>query len=969
MATLRSFVRVFSIACLLEVIAPSPSAWVHAQNTSLKEQFLKEYVPAAAKLEAFYTKLTMKGTIQDRRKNNLEKTQDFIFKANKPNFVNEYFKRGAEEAPFLGPSLIRAVNREESFGLSKALGSSNYKRHGVPPGYTYGLQSTRLHNAAPFAPYCFFEATIVDFIKQNDVRVVSVTKESKGSAEFTRLTFEHPNQKGWFVFWPAQSWALTEFGRHGTNSAGDRRVATYEGTTDGVPLLKSFEAISEDAPWSQEFFVSTYTVLEIVPGAVAEEEFQLSRFPRDVDIRRIFLQLLVNLPLAGTVAFWWWITYRRRSRIDPEAIASTARNWLRRLLAYKVVSRVLGAFLLVAALLKTYQLATSDIEDNTGINSRTVIVGVVALEFAFGIWLLTNHRAAWSRFAAIALFVIFYNVSIHQGLAGQGSCACLGYVGLNPWAMAAIDLLAFAGLLFAGLPKEHMAGQDVPSRSNLAIVLAGYLLLAIPAMASMADYSPRSPVGYLRNDPDLLLTVQMDLKNPTTSQVADHLAKATGLSFSIDQTLQSNSPDFGRLGGGPAWSIMETLAERQFALSRWDKTGNGYHLTRASGPMPALIGTCLALALLMGTIIWNVRQKWRSGARTAELGTNPKIGSSAPPRPAFTLMELVVVLAILGILMALLIPAIQMVRAAAARTECANKLRQIALACHSFHDDHKRMPPAFGFFPKTDIFSGGNGLGNLFFHLLPYIQQEGLYEKSRYQPAGKPKQDYFFYTANNVHQQQVPLFNCPSDPTLMPGVNPKTNYAPSSYAANYLVFGNVWPAGSKTGTGPGNAGGQSPFSNKNAQGRPVMPATFQDGMSNTLLFAEKYGSAFITAEANQGPGKDGRAHLGGCHWAYFQADCHNPFFAYYDPIPKKNPFTDPNAVGSGQWAGGSGQASGITFQIQPSPNGGSNPCMPATGHNAMNAAMADGTVRSLAAGMDRRIWWALVTPAGRDRAE
>ena len=43
--------------------------------------------------------------------------------------------------------------------------------------------------------------------------------------------------------------------------------------------------------------------------------------------------------------------------------------------------------------------------------------------------------------------------------------------------------------------------------------------------------------------------------------------------------------------------------------------------------------------------------------------------------------------------------------------------------------------------------------------------------------------------------------------------------------------------------------------------------------------------------------------------------------------------------------------------------------MPATGHNAINAAMADGTVRALAAGMDRRIRWALVTPAGRDRTE
>ena len=49
--------------------------------------------------------------------------------------------------------------------------------------------------------------------------------------------------------------------------------------------------------------------------------------------------------------------------------------------------------------------------------------------------------------------------------------------------------------------------------------------------------------------------------------------------------------------------------------------------------------------------------------------------------------------------------------------------------------------------------------------------------------------------------------------------------------------------------------------------------------------------------------------------------------------------------------------------------GGCNPCMPATGHNAMNAARADGMVCLLSARIDRRIWRELVTPAGRDRTE
>lgn len=198
-------------------------------------------------------------------------------------------------------------------------------------------------------------------------------------------------------------------------------------------------------------------------------------------------------------------------------------------------------------------------------------------------------------------------------------------------------------------------------------------------------------------------------------------------------------------------------------------------------------------------------------------------------RAAFTLIELLVVIAIIGVLIGLLLPAVQKVREAANRLKCGNNLRQIGIALHAYHDSQGSFPPAYiELVPLTDRAVWVT-------LMLPYVEQQNVY--TLYNPSGSVGGSAVNFQLN---QQQLALMRCPSAPPQPPKIYPPApppfppGLAPFA-VGNYLANNGLGPALSLRTADPLTSVKSPGVFMVNSKTRI---AEITDGTSNTLLVSE-----------------------------------------------------------------------------------------------------------------------------------
>jgi len=340
-------------------------------------------------------------------------------------------------------------------------------------------------------------------------------------------------------------------------------------------------------------------------------------------------------------------------------------------------------------------------------------------------------------------------------------------------------------------------------------------------------------------------------------------------------------------------------------------------------------------------------------------------------RSAFTLIELLVVIAIIAILIGLLVPAVQKVRAAAARTQSANNLKQIGLAIHSYNDSNKVLPAGFGWRPKpsgSQIYSSGGAYGSLFFLILPYIEQQPLYNSAR-------TTQYYVY--GNSNPQSYNYSYTYPDPTY--GYSYSYSYTYSSPSYNYVGTGVTFYNGgsiSTSGQAPavyvapgdpsqyGSSNTTSYLYNGEVFDKDLKLTSIGDGSSNTIFVAEGWSGCYGYSYSNNNSTGGGRYN----YWTYpylyvySYSYSYNYTGSYYTSIG----YSSSSYSYSYTYGCRFGITAGQTFQDGATSSNCNGALPQAISAGAIQLVMGDGSVRGVTSGVTAVSWTAALTPNGGD---